>query len=113
VIPQFECNAPGGLPGERYAVLRMEVDEFDDEDDETEPQPEETARDLVAIRVFSSESEAGIAKGALEAFGIPCITGGANAVGEYPNLRMAQGIPLLVRAEDAERAEQVLGAPPI
>jgi hypothetical protein len=68
---------------------------------------------LVTIRVFTSESEAGVARGALQAFGIACIMGGADAVGEYPSLRMSQGIPLLVRPEDAARAEEVLSAPPI
>lgn len=68
---------------------------------------------LVPIRVFTSESEAGIAKAALEAFGIPCIMGSSNAVGEYPSLRMSQGIPLLVRPDDVWKAHQVLTAPPI
>lgn len=71
-------------------------------------EPGEGQAGLVAIRVFTSESEAGVAKAALEAFGIKCITGSSDAVGEYPSLRMAQGIPLLVRAEDVEEAEQVL-----
>lgn len=71
-----------------------------------EPNEEQAA--LVAIRVFTSESEAGIAKAALEAFGIKCIMGSSDAVGEVPSLRMAQGVPLLVRPEDVAEAEQVL-----
>ncbi|MGH9639032.1 MAG: hypothetical protein ACRD3Y_03145 [Bryobacteraceae bacterium] len=70
--------------------------------------PAEEQTSLVTIRVFTSESEADVAKAALEAFGIKCITGPSDAVGDVPSLRMAQGIPLLVRSEDADEAEQVL-----
>lgn len=86
----------------------MIIADFDPKFDADEDQP-----GLVTIRVFTSESEAGVAKAALEAFGIKCITGSSDAVGEYPSLRLAQGIPLLVRPEDAGEAEQVLTAPPI
>lgn len=71
--------------------------------------PAEEQTGFVTIRVFTSESEAGVAKAALEAFGIECITGSSDAVGgQYPSMRMTQGIPLLVRPEDVEEAEQVL-----
>lgn len=71
-------------------------------------EPGEEQAGLIAIRVFTSESEADVAKAALEAFGIKCITGSSDGCGQYPPLRMAHGIPLLVRTEDAEEAEQVL-----
>lgn len=65
-------------------------------------------QDLVTIRTFISESEAEIAKSALEAFGVACMLSHDNCGGQRPHLVMGTGIQLLVRAEDAETAEQVL-----
>ncbi len=66
------------------------------------------AHDLVTIRVFTDETEAEIAKGALDAFGIRCMISHDDAGGQDPFLRMVQGIRLLVRSKDVARAEQVL-----
>lgn len=67
---------------------------------------------LVTIRSFASEPEANIARGALEAFGIDCTLSSDDCGGQRIHLAITEGIRLLVRAEDAESAEQVLTTPP-
>jgi hypothetical protein len=70
-----------------------------------------TNEDLLAIRTFLSESEADIAKAALEAFGIDCMLSHDDCGGQRPHLNMGEGIRLLVRTADAGPAEEVLTAP--
>jgi hypothetical protein len=65
-------------------------------------------QDLVTIRTFASESEALIAKAALDSFGIDSTLGSDDCGGQRPSLTMANGIRLVVRAGDAEEAEDVL-----
>lgn len=65
---------------------------------------------LVAVRTFTTELEANIAKGALEAFGIECMLSRDDCGGQRPHLAFSEGLRLLVRSRDAERAEQVLAA---
>ena len=75
------------------------------------PEPDDrTLEDLIAIRTFTSESEADIAKGALQAFGIECMLSHDDCGGQRPHLTLTGGIRLLVRPEDAERAEEALTA---
>jgi len=69
-----------------------------------------TKQDLIAIRTFLSESEADIAKGALQAFGIDCWLSHDNCGGQRPHLNMGEGIRLLVRSADSAPAEEVLTA---
>jgi hypothetical protein len=64
--------------------------------------------DLTVIRSFTSEIEAEIAKSALEAFEIECMVSRDDCGGQRPHLAFSGGIRLLVRAEDKERAEEVL-----
>ena len=64
--------------------------------------------DFVTIRTFTTESEANIVRGALEAFNINCIVSRDDCGGQRPHLALAGGVRLLVRAEDAVSAEQVL-----
>jgi hypothetical protein len=64
--------------------------------------------EVVTVRTFISESEADIAKAALEAFGIECMFSRDDCGGQRPHLVIGTGIRLLVRSEDAERAEEVL-----
>jgi hypothetical protein len=71
-----------------------------------------TTAGLVTIRTFLSESEANIAKAALEAFGIDCMVNRDDCGGLRPSLTLTEGIRLLVRSDDAEQAEQVLAAEP-
>jgi hypothetical protein len=52
--------------------------------------------DLVTIRTFASEWEANVAKSALEAFGIGCLTSRDDCGGQRPHLTMTSGIQLVV-----------------
>jgi hypothetical protein len=65
---------------------------------------------LVPVRVLTSEVEAEIAKAALEAFGIDCMISHDDCGGQRPHLSFSGGIRLLVRADDLQRAEEVLTA---
>jgi hypothetical protein len=64
--------------------------------------------DLITIRVFMSQSEASIAKGALEAFGVACMITHDDCAGQRPSMTMVEGIRLIVRADDAAQAEEIL-----
>jgi Putative prokaryotic signal transducing protein len=64
--------------------------------------------ELVTVRTFTNEAEANIAKGALEAFGIDCIITRDDCGGLRPHMALTGGLRLLVRADDAARAAEVL-----
>ncbi len=75
------------------------------------PEPDDrTLEDLIAIRTFTSESEADIAKGALQAFGIECMLSHDDCGGQQPPLLMGEGVRLMVRSGDAAQAEEALTA---
>ena len=63
----------------------------------------------MSVGVFNTEVEAEIAKGALDAFGIECYLGPA-AQNYLPAVVVGQvgSFDLMVRAEDADRARDVL-----
>jgi hypothetical protein len=63
---------------------------------------------LVTIHTFTNDLEANLAKGALEAFGIDCMIARDDAGGQRPHMALTGGLRLLVRAEDAKRAAEVL-----
>lgn len=63
---------------------------------------------LVVIRDYLNKLEAELAHGALEAAGIHSIISADDAGGTEPGLWMG-GVRLLVRAEDAKQAEEILG----
>ncbi len=65
--------------------------------------------DLVVVRTFLNNFDAELAKSALEAAQIESMIRADDAGGMRPHLWMG-GIELVVRAEDAERANEVLGA---
>lgn len=67
-----------------------------------------SAEVLVTIRSFSSESEAEIAKSALESFGIKSMISTDDCGGQRPHLAVTGGLRLIVRADEAEQAEDVL-----
>lgn len=67
--------------------------------------------DLLAIRTFINNVDAELAKGALEAAGIDSMIRADDCGGTRPHLWMG-GVELLVRAEDASRAEEILSTPP-
>jgi hypothetical protein len=68
----------------------------------------DTDSELVTIRSFSSESEALVAKSALDAFGIESILSADDCGGQRPHLTLSNGIRLSIRSEDAEEARDVL-----
>jgi hypothetical protein len=63
---------------------------------------------LVVFRDFLNKAEAELAQGALEAQGVDAIVQADDAGGEEPGLWMG-GVKLLVREQDRERAEEILG----
>jgi hypothetical protein len=67
-----------------------------------------TDADLLVIRKFGNLFEAEIAQSALEAAGIESRLRADDAGGVQPGLWVGRGVDLLVDAEDAERAEEVL-----
>jgi Putative prokaryotic signal transducing protein len=67
--------------------------------------------ELVVVRSFYNHFEADVAKSALDAAGIDCLVRSDDAGGLEPGLWPGRGVQLLVRAEDARRAGEVLDAP--
>jgi hypothetical protein len=65
--------------------------------------------DLVVVRTYLNAVEAEVAQGALEAAGLECMLRADDCGGLRPALWMGRGVQLIVRAEDVDRAEQVLG----
>lgn len=63
---------------------------------------------LVVISTFLDRIEADLAQSALEAAGIESVVHSDDSAGLYPNLSMSNGVDLLVREADAERAAEVL-----
>lgn len=61
--------------------------------------------DLIAVGTFRSTADAQIAQGILDEAGIESMIRADNAGGMYPAL---SGAELLVRAEDSEKAQDVL-----
>ena len=65
---------------------------------------------LVVVGTFLTQIDADIAKGALQAAGIESMISADDAGGLRPHLWMG-GIRLLVRAEDADQAGEILSQP--
>ena len=63
---------------------------------------------LVVVRTFLNRFEADVAKSALDAVDIESIIRADDAGGMRPAMWMGQPVELLVRADDAERAEEIL-----
>jgi hypothetical protein len=64
----------------------------------------------VVLRSCASMHEAIVLRSVLEGTGIDCVLPDEHSLGVHPGLTyMAGGVRLLVRAEDLERAEDVLG----
>lgn len=72
-----------------------------DEGSSTEP---------VVIRAFSSEFDADLARTALDAAGIESMLRSDDCAGLRPHMALTRGVELLVRSEDAEKADEVLDA---
>ena len=69
-----------------------------------------TDTELVVVSTFRSQIDAEIARSALEAAEIESMVSADDAGGVRPHLWMG-GVRLLVRAEDAEKASEILGRP--
>jgi hypothetical protein len=67
-----------------------------------------TEPDLVTIRTFDDELEANLAKSALQAARIDCMISRDDCGGMRPSLSVGSAIKLLVRADDADQANEVL-----
>ena len=63
---------------------------------------------LIAVRVFSTEMEALVARSALKSFGIESFLSSDDCGGQRPHWTFANGIRLMVRPEDANIANDVL-----
>ena len=66
--------------------------------------------DLVIVRTFLNRFEADVAKSALDAAGIESVIRADDAGGMRPAMSMGSAVELVVRAEDASRAAQLLEA---
>lgn len=67
-------------------------------------------QDLVVVRTFSNKFDADVAKTALDAAEIDSIVRADDAGGTRPGLWMGAGVALVVRAEDAKRADEILSS---
>jgi putative signal transducing protein len=65
--------------------------------------------ELVIVRTFLNAFDAELAKSALESAEIQSIVQADDAGGVQPGLWVGRGVELLVRTEDAARANEVLG----
>ena len=63
---------------------------------------------LVAVGTYSNKIDADLAQGALEAADIEAIVTADDAGGLQPALLLGKGVRVLVRAEDVERAKEIL-----
>ena len=69
------------------------------------------SNELVVVRTFNDQFAANVAKSALDAAGIDSLVRSDDAGGQYTSvLAFTKGVEIVVRAEDAQRAEEVLGA---
>jgi len=64
---------------------------------------------LVAVATYPNKIDAELAQGALEAADIDARVSADDAGGQQPGLWVGKGVRVLVRAEDAERAKEILG----
>jgi hypothetical protein len=77
---------------------------------ESEPIKLVEEEQIVTVEIFQTRETANLAVGKLEAYGISCWLKSDDAGGMYPNLAMAGGIRLQVRASDAEAATALIKA---
>jgi hypothetical protein len=67
--------------------------------------------DLVVVHTFVTRHEADIALSALEAAGIDAMARSDDSGGLRPHLAFVNGVEILVRADDAAAAREVLDLP--
>jgi Putative prokaryotic signal transducing protein len=68
----------------------------------------EPEAELITIHSFDNQIEAEFAKTKLESAGIQCFLSGDDCGGMRPALTFVNGIKLIVRADDATRATEIL-----
>jgi hypothetical protein len=71
-----------------------------------------SGENLVVIRTFNNRVEADVAGSALDAAQIDATLSADDAGGLQPGLWVGEGVSLLVRPEDAQRAAEILDTPP-
>jgi hypothetical protein len=64
--------------------------------------------DAIVLETFASRIEAEMAAGLLESEGVEAMVLADDAGGAYPSLQFVRGVRLMVAAEDAYRARQIL-----
>jgi hypothetical protein len=64
--------------------------------------------DVVSVRTYSSEVEADLAASWLAAEGVEAMVLADDAGGALPSFRVLGGVRLVVRAEDEDRAREIL-----
>ena len=70
-----------------------------------------TDSDLVVVQQFLNRFEADVAKSALDAADIPSLLRADDAAGLRPAMSLGSPVELLVRADDATRAAEILNQP--
>lgn len=65
-------------------------------------------RDVVVLKIFSTELDAGMAKENLESAGIPAFIMKDDAGGMLPSMQATEGVKLIVAKKDAEEAAKIL-----
>ena len=73
------------------------------------PSPEIDNAELVVLRKYPTVIDAELAKSALESVGIDSMVRSDNEGGQSPALAFNRGVELLVRTNDAQAANDVLG----
>ena len=65
-------------------------------------------KDLVVVRTFTDHFAADLAKTALDAAGIECLIRSDDCGGLRPGMAFSNGVEVMVRAEEAKRADEIL-----
>ncbi|HEX6037169.1 putative signal transducing protein [Longimicrobium sp.] len=69
------------------------------------------SNDIVVLRTYTNDLDAQMDAAVLEAHGVPARVSGDTAGGTYPGMALIMPTRLLVRAEDATLAAEILDAP--
>lgn len=64
--------------------------------------------DAIVLQTFPNRIEAEMAAGLLESEGVEAMVVADDAGGAYPSLQFVRGVRLMVAAEDAYRAREIL-----
>lgn len=67
--------------------------------------------EIVVLRTYANELTAGLDASILEANGVPAQVSADTVGGAYPSMALLVPVRLLVRAEDAALAAEILDAP--